>query len=91
MGEGTRGARQGPVERLGTRGGSDGLEGRGSRLELQPGPKAELSPVLPGRAHPPELSLLPAHGGVRATLSLDPPSPAQCWPSLGLLGAVPSL
>ena len=53
MGEGTRGAGQGLVERLGTRGGSDGLEGRGSRLELQPGPKADLSPVLPVHAHPP--------------------------------------
>lgn len=70
MGEGARGAGQGLVERLGTHGGSDGLEGRGSRLELQPCPKADLSLALPGPAHPPELSLLPAHGGVRATFPL---------------------
>lgn len=70
-------------------GGRGRAGGRGSRLGLHPCLKAD-----PGRARPPELSLLPCPLGGQShvpPLSLDPPSPAQRWPGQGLLGAVPSL
>ena len=74
MGEGNRGVA-----------GVTGLEGRRSWLGPQPCPKAD-----PGRARPPELSLLPCPLCGQShvpPLSLGPPSPAQCWPGLGAAGS----